>query len=208
MWVQKLPPKKSVNVLPCPPPPSHFFVGNTPQLKEDTHLGCLTTFWGFGHKRSRLTSGRCQISGPRSSTDPNMTPRATESSHVLSPCPTGPLTPSLSQHSINVQAASPPLADLHHMVALISLTGSIDPHCETEQGFDLSEPTPILTYKQAPDTSISLSDIKAQLVLSYSFHDLLLVIQVMCCCGRVDANQNAQICHGVLGGVLRVHGPA
>lgn len=32
---------------------------------------------------------------------------------------------------------------------LISLTSSIDPHCETVQGFDLVEPTQILTYKQA-----------------------------------------------------------
>lgn len=32
---------------------------------------------------------------------------------------------------------------------LISLTSSIDPHCETVRRFDLSEPTQILTYKQA-----------------------------------------------------------
>lgn len=32
---------------------------------------------------------------------------------------------------------------------LISLTSSIDPHCEMVRGFDLSEPTQILTYKQA-----------------------------------------------------------
>lgn len=110
---------------------SHFFVG-IHLIKEDTsgYWGQFDTWckflFGFGHKCCRFRSGQCQISVPGQTWLLRQSNLLATQSEVQCPssqypisCPMGPQfghsDPVLSQHSINVQSASVPLANRHHM---------------------------------------------------------------------------------------------